>query len=217
MLNEVADVESVSPMRYRCRRGNSLVFGDERATVMLGYCRDASGIRRVVSMAVGFLAMLALSIDASHVSGVARGQAVEQATKAPSKNGKAAAKTSVTGTIKVYDAQGNIIAACKTKVIHKPPMTKTNAFDFLRGVLAVDYTSYAGNPAANPPTTGGQFLNAIVGVPPDSGTYWALYVDGHYSCKKGITDYEITTNDILIEWKMEAFSVKHPECDKSEH
>jgi len=126
--------------------------------------------------------------------------------KAPSANGKATAAPAVTGGIKLYDAGGNVFLTTTKKV-----KVNTNAFDFLRHTIVVDFTTFPPNLSGPKPFPGGPFVNALAGVPPDSGTYWALYIDGKYSCV-GISSITIE-KDISIEWKMEKFDVKHPECD----
>jgi hypothetical protein len=130
--------------------------------------------------------------------------------QAPKANGKLKATPKTAGvmaTVKLYDAGGNVFLTAMKKVTQK-----TNAFDFLRGTLAVDFTTFPPNLTAPKPFPGGPFVNALAGVPPDSGTYWALYVDRKYSCV-GIGAITIEANDVLIEWKMEGFDIKHPECE----
>jgi hypothetical protein len=154
------------------------------------------------------LASGALIIALTGLSSLAQDTAVK--APAPTANGKPKVSpkaVGVTATLTLYDAGGHAFLTAKKKVTRK-----TNAFDFLRGTLAVDFTTFPPDLTAKKPFPGGPFVNTLAGVPPDSGTYWALYVDGKYSCV-GIGSITIEANDITIEWKMEKFDVKHPECD----
>jgi hypothetical protein len=131
-------------------------------------------------------------------------------TPAPATIGKAKVSrpaVAVTASLKLSDASGNVFLTAKKYVTKK-----TNGFDFLRETLVVDFTTFPPDMAAKKPFPGGPFVNALAGVSPDAGTYWALYVDGKYSCV-GISSITIDVRDILIEWKMEKFSVPHPECN----
>lgn len=102
-------------------------------------------------------------------------------------------------TLKVYDESGNVLVNVSRKVDPKP---KNNAFDVMRAIVTLDFTTYAGDPTASPPLTGGAFINAIAGVFPPPDFYWILYIDHMKSMDKGICDVVIT-QDTLIEWKIE--------------
>jgi Domain of unknown function (DUF4430) len=104
-------------------------------------------------------------------------------------------------TLKVYDPDGNVLVNVKRNVLPRP---KNNAFDVMRAIVAVDFDTYAGEPTANPPSTGGAFVNSIAGVVPPPMKYWFLYVDGVKPKDKGICDITIN-NDTLIEWKIEEY------------
>lgn len=104
-------------------------------------------------------------------------------------------------TLKVYDAEGNVLVNIKRKVRPRP---KNNAFDVMRAIVTVDFDTYAGDLTAKPPLTGGAFVNAIAGVIPPPNNYWFLYVDGVKSKDKGICDITIT-KDTLVEWKIEEY------------
>ena len=154
----------------------------------------------------GMLASGALLIGLVGLSSVAQDAAVN--VQAPPANGKpkVVVKAAVV-TLNLYDASGKTFITVTRKVAKK-----TNAFDFLRETLNVDFATFSPDLAAKKPFPGGPFVNALAGVPPDSGTYWALYVNNKYSCV-GIGAVTIDQKDILIEWKMEKFEVNHPECD----
>jgi hypothetical protein len=109
-------------------------------------------------------------------------------------------KAQPTMTLKVYDDSGQVLVNVKAKV---RPAPKNNAFDVMRGVVAVDFDTYPANLTTKPPFKGGPLITAIVGVLPPANKYWFLYVDGTKS-DEGISQLRIT-KDTLIEWKIEEF------------
>jgi hypothetical protein len=130
----------------------------------------------------------------------ARTAAADRSLEANDSKASAAALPKM--TLKVYDENGQLLVNVRSDVQPRP---KNNAFDVMRGIVAVDFYTYAGNPMATPPTTGGAFVTAIAGVRPPEKKYWFLYVDGVKPKDKGICDIEIT-KDTLIEWKIEEYN-----------
>jgi Domain of unknown function (DUF4430) len=104
---------------------------------------------------------------------------------APSKDGPA--RSDVRVAIKVYNQDGGILIEARKRV-----PAKSNAFDILRGMINVEYTTFANL---------GVFVTGLAGVKPPAGQFWILYVDGKPS-ELGISNITIT-EDTRIEWKIE--------------
>lgn len=90
-------------------------------------------------------------------------------------------------TIKIIGAEGNEIAG-KIIQIEKGK----NALDALKQAATVEAKTYIGM---------GSMVISINGITPDSGHYWALYVDGKFADKA--IDAYIIDKDILVEFKLE--------------
>jgi Domain of unknown function (DUF4430) len=124
------------------------------------------------------------------------GQPKTKPSTAPQKDGRTPASSQVQLSLKLYDGGRDPFLIAQKRVARG-----VNAFDALRAVVNVDFTTFAPNLGSTPTFPGGPFVNALAGVPSASPRFWMLYVDGHLS-DVGIGAIKID-RDILIEWRLE--------------
>ena len=115
---------------------------------------------------------------------------------APANNGVKPAAATVTLTLNLYDG-----GAVPFLTATRPIAMNTNAFDALRSIVNVQFTTYPPNLAGTPPFPGGPFVTGLCGLRPANPKFWALYVDGNFS-NVGIGAITIT-KDISIDFKVQ--------------